>query len=338
MVLDESPAADGFEAELSAGEPLDLAELTGLGADLARILDSLPDAAVLLADRQGRVIYRNHGAESMFDPQGRIGERRSLRDHCPSGSLLPGTFGRFFALDSPEREQGEGYFLKSNGSEFYGVFSVSRFQSAVHGEALLLVIKDIDRCRQRDAEITEKARRLELLTLTDPLTGLYNRDHFHRRLEEELRRQERYNSPLTLLMLDFDHFRRVNDLFGHLVGDRVLWWGAEMLTRALRDVDTISRWGGEEYMLLLPETSQATGLAAAKRLHRLVDEPMQWERLAPGLRMTASLGLVSLPWAGRAASGGEILEILGRALDWAKNNGRDRIVRYDAAQETFEEV
>jgi two-component system cell cycle response regulator len=175
--------------------------------------------------------------------------------------------------------------------------------------------------------------------VTDPLTGLYNRRYFDQRLAEEFRRAERYRSPLTLMMMDFDHFKKVNDCFGHLVGDQVLRQGAEIFGRTLRDLDTLSRWGGEEYMVLLPETNGEAGLVVARRLHRLIDIQEQWEKLAPGLTVTVSVGMASLPWAkGRPVSLNDFLEIIDRALYQAKNNGRNRIVRYFDDQDSFVEV
>jgi diguanylate cyclase (GGDEF)-like protein len=142
-----------------------------------------------------------------------------------------------------------------------------------------------------------------------------------------------------MLMIDFDHFKKINDHFGHLVGDQVLRRGAEIFGQALRDVDTLSRWGGEEYMVLLPETNGETGMAVAQRLHRLIGDPEHWEKLAPGLKVTVSLGMISLPWAeGRAVPVTLALETMDRALYQAKNNGRNRIVRYLDDRDSFVEV
>ncbi|GHV56656.1 PleD family two-component system response regulator [Deltaproteobacteria bacterium] len=311
--------------------------LAGRGAYFEQILDSLIDAVVMI-DRQGRIIYHNKGAERMFGFRGRADGHLPLMDFCPADNRLTDLFNHFFGPHPPVQEQSEGYFLKLDGTKFYTIFSASLFQAGDHGSAVLLVVKDINDRHLLDEKATAKAHALELLALTDPLTGLYNRRCFDRRLEDECRRLERYNSPLTLVMIDLDHFKNVNDNFGHLVGDQVLKRVAELLTQTLRDVDTVSRWGGEEYMLLLPETGRDTGISVARRLHRIIGEADQWENITPGLRVTVSMGLVNISWEGRKMNSCEILEKLDRALYRAKESGRDRVVRYDSARDAFEEV
>jgi diguanylate cyclase (GGDEF)-like protein/PAS domain S-box-containing protein len=312
--------------------------LDGREAYFEHILDSLIDA-VMMVDRVGRIIYYNNGARRMFCFRDQIAGNLWLKDMCPADNPLSGLFAHFFGLHPPVQEQSEGYFLKTDGTKFHTIFSASLFQAGSHGSAVLLVVKDMTAINLFSAQTNDETRKLERLAVTDPLTGLYNRRHFDQRLGEEFRRTERYGSPLTLLMIDFDHFKKINDRFGHLVGDEVLRRGAEIFGRTLREIDTLFRWGGEEYMVLLPETNGEGGLAVARRLHRLIGEPEQWEELAPGLKVKVSMGLVSLPWAkGRPASPADVLETLDRALYRAKKNGRNRIVRYLDDQDSLVEV
>ena len=302
--------------------------LDGREAYFEHILDSLIDA-VMMVDRVGRIIYYNSGARRMFCFRDQSAGSLSLKELCPDDNPLSDFFALFFGLHPPVQEQSEGYFVRTDGTRFYTIFSASLFQAGIHGSAVLLVVKDVTASHLRFEQTTAETRKLERLALTDPLTGLYNRRHFDQRLVEEFRRVERYRTTLTLLMIDFDHFKSINDRFGHLVGDEVLRHGAEVFGRTLREVDTLYRWGGEEYMVLLPETNGEGGLAVARRLHRLIGAQEQWEQLASGLKVTVSMGLVSLPWAKeRPASLVVILETLDRALYRAKKNGRNRIVRY----------
>ena len=311
--------------------------LDGHEAYFEQILGSLIDAVIML-DNKGRVIYWNNGALRTFGWRDQIGGL-SLADFCPTDNLLANFFAQFFGNHPPVQEQSEGYFVKADGTRFYTIFSASLFQAGAYGSAVLLVIKDIHARHMLFEQITAETRKLEHLALTDPLTGLYNRRYFDQRLADEFRRLERYHSPLTLAMIDFDFFKQINDNFGHLVGDQVLRQGAEIFGRLLRDVDILSRWGGEEYMVLLPETTGERGLTVARRLHGLIRAPEQWEKLAPGLRVTVSIGMISLPWAeGRPASINDVLETMDRALYRAKNSGRDRIVRYLDDQDSFVEA
>jgi len=312
--------------------------LDGREAYFEHILESLIDAVMML-DRKGRIIYYNNGAQRMFCFRDQADASLSLVDICPPDNQLSNIFAHFFGPHPPVQEQSEGYFLKADKTRFYTIFSASLFQAGSHGSAVLLVVKDINASHIIFEQTTAETRKLEKMALTDPLTGIYNRRCFDQRLTDEFRRVERYRSPLTLVMIDFDHFKKINDRFGHLVGDQVLRQGAEVFGQALRDVDTLSRWGGEEYMVLLPETNGETGLAVVQRLHRLIREPEQWEKLAPGLRVTVSIGMISLPWAeGRPVSLTEVLDTMDRALYRAKKNGRNRIVRYLDDQDILVEV
>ena len=118
----------------------------------------------------------------------------------------------------------------------------------------------------------ERARLFEhtqRLAITDGLTGLYNRRHFFVKAQEEYERALRYNHPLSILMIDVDHFKHVNDEHGHQTGDLVLKQVAESCRKALRQVDIIGRYGGEELVVLMPETAQDAALQAAERLREV---------------------------------------------------------------------
>ena len=103
----------------------------------------------------------------------------------------------------------------------------------------------------------------ERLAVTDPLTGAWNYRYFERRFEQEIERSRRFGRVLALLMLDIDHFKSVNDRFGHQRGDEVLVEFARRVTGSVRDIDTFARYGGEEFVLILPETNLEGGLAVA---------------------------------------------------------------------------
>ncbi len=115
-------------------------------------------------------------------------------------------------------------------------------------------------------------RKLEVLATIDPLTGLSNRRHFYTILEYELKRQVRKRTPLCLAMIDVDDFKAVNDKFGHQTGDKVLRELAKLCRQTVRQMDTIGRWGGDEFAVLFPETSGEQALQAAERVRKAVEE------------------------------------------------------------------
>lgn len=299
---------------------------------LADIVD-----AIIVVDRRGRVIYHNRAAGRMFGFESRPDESLAFADFCPFDSRVPDALTGYFDRHAPVPGQSEAFFQRLDGERFYAVYSVSPFADEQREAAVILVIKNIDDCYQTFQSASQTTRDMETLAITDPLTGTYNRRHFDRRLDEELKRVERYNSPLTLMMIDFDHFKQVNDVFGHLVGDKVLIKAARILSKGLRDVDTFARWGGEEFMILLPEAGSETASRVACRLHSLISGSKEWEAIAPGLKITISMGLVNLPWdRHERLSAAKVLSALDRALYKAKNWGRNQVVRYLNGRDSFE--
>lgn len=309
--------------------------LTDRESYFEKILESIIDA-VLMIDAQGRIIYHNRGAERMFGLSAADGDLPAFINLCPPESELFRGLSAFFKPQPPKAAHSEAFFQRPDEQVFYAGFSISPFVPAGRGPAVILVIKDINDRHLMEQRVTEENRDWERLAMTDPLTACYNRRYLDRRLDEEFKRMSRYRSPLTLIMIDFDHFKLVNDYFGHLVGDQVLSVAAKDMADSLRQVDVLARWGGEEFVALLPETGLETGQMVARRLHALIADSPKWADLTPGFKVRASLGLISLPWADRRASLSEVLEFLDRALYRAKEGGRNRIVRYVDTLDDFE--
>ena len=198
--------------------------------------------------------------------------------------------------------------------EIKDVHSIATFDRATR--TVFGVIQDVT-----DRKNVE--RELERLAQVDPLTGVFSRRHFMALAEKELARTSRYGGPLSVLMLDVDHFKKVNDTHGHQVGDRVLNTLGEVFCGILREVDMVGRIGGEEFAMVLPATSVGQAGEVAERLRRAVERrEIALERGLP-LYVTVSIGVASL-----AAAGVNIDTLMGRAdqaLYEAKNQGRNRV-------------
>lgn len=171
--------------------------------------------------------------------------------------------------------------------------------------------------------LRESNRQLERLSLTDHLTGLANRRHFTTTLEREFGHSQRTGVPLALVLLDIDHFKKINDTFGHQQGDEVLAALAGLLQRSLRPYDLAARYGGEEFALILPETGLPLACQVAARLREEV------ERLAFGgvlekLRLTASFGVAGHP-GGSVTSAERLFAAADAALYRAKQGGRNLV-------------
>ena len=161
----------------------------------------------------------------------------------------------------------------------------------------------------------------ERLSVTDPLTGAWNYRYFERRFEQEIERSRRFGRVLALLMLDIDHFKLVNDRFGHQRGDEVLVEFRNRVTGSVRDIDTFARYGGEEFVLILPETNLEGGLAVAEKLRAATHRTPFCE---DGIRLTVSIGVACFPEHATATE--ELLRAADEALYEAKLQGRDRVV------------
>ena len=172
---------------------------------------------------------------------------------------------------------------------------------------------------------------LNELAIRDELTGLYNRREMNRILWEDINRHRRNGRPISIIMLDIDHFKDVNDAYGHLVGDKVLQWIARILQEAVRSIDRVVRYGGEEFAVVLPETPVTEALQVAERLRQIIvanpfllrQDEGSWP---PQIPITVSIGVAQLP--GDADSGDTLIAAADRALYIAKHQGRNRTVQF----------
>ena len=170
---------------------------------------------------------------------------------------------------------------------------------------------------------------LDQLATRDGLTGLYNHRAFYALLRDELARAKRFQRPVSLLLLDIDHFKRVNDTHGHLAGDAVLRGLGELLGREVRATDRVCRYGGEESTVILPETDLAAAARFAERLRAAVEaQPFDVDAGVP-LRMTVSIGVAS--WPAHADNAQALVAAADAAMYAAKEGGRNRVVRYEPA-------
>jgi diguanylate cyclase (GGDEF)-like protein len=156
------------------------------------------------------------------------------------------------------------------------------------------------------------------MAITDGLTGLSNRQEFNRLLDLEIERATRYETPLTLIMYDLDHFKRVNDSFGHDAGDSVLRTVAELSNQKLRSTDLHGRWGGEEFMIILPQSALEAAQDAAEKLRQTIAN----HTFANVGHVTASYGVVELAPQENSKS---LAQRVDAALYRAKDRGRNRV-------------
>jgi diguanylate cyclase (GGDEF)-like protein/PAS domain S-box-containing protein len=274
---------------------------------------------LLLFDSDNRLLYMNPEAEHLLGwtgeelAGGNIHQR--IHRHQPE-SVSPEECGIQRALtDGRIHRVEEDMFLRKDGSSFPVAYAAAPMLRENKIVGVVTVFEDISERKRLQDE-------LEHLATHDPLTGLVNRSELERRLVRELQRAERYRHHLAVLMVDIDHFKGVNDTYGHRAGDDVLKAFAARLTDHARRADAVARYGGEEFVLMLPETPVAAAAAMAERLRVSLNEvPIAVAGVVGPI--TASIGVAGYPAHG--ATEEQLLRAADEAMYVAKKSGRNRV-------------
>ncbi|MEX0892365.1 MAG: diguanylate cyclase [Gemmatimonadota bacterium] len=189
-------------------------------------------------------------------------------------------------------------------------------------------VRSMLRIKRLQDELEEKNEELERLSISDGLTGLFNHRHIHGLLAEEFERAERGNHPLTVAMFDLDHFKGINDTHGHQAGDRVLEQMADILRESAREIDRMGRYGGEEFMVLLPDTDLEEGATFVERIRKRIADGSFTIGDDQTINITISAGVATYPHE-TVRSPEALVRMADNALYAAKEGGRDRVVRFD---------
>lgn len=226
--------------------------------------------------------------------------------------------------------QSEMNFPLGNDSPALGLLSISRFHGSFSEDELEVAAKAAE-IIARNLGIVERLSTLKEYAFQDGLTGVLNRRSFEDYLSREFKRSARYRSPLSLIILDVDHFKRLNDSRGHRVGDEALRFLAKTVRSAVREIDLLFRYGGEEFAILLPETGGDFAVTTAERLRQKVQsDPFagSWGQET----LTVSAGIC---WTPRpdVHSPEDLVKKADQALYRAKNEGRNRVFSSDPAGE-----
>ncbi|UCC24719.1 MAG: diguanylate cyclase [Gemmatimonadales bacterium] len=279
------------------------------------VVEEMEDAVVVL-DRRGRIVDVNRSAR----------ERLGLRLLGPVPIALGATWS------SVKRDLGEAGMTVSERVELpvtagqMHTFEMSATLLGPQGgrDRQVLVLRDITRQVEMERELSQARDSLERLANTDELTGLANRRSLLRQLQLEVDRAHRYQRPFSLVLLDLDHFKRVNDTYGHAAGDEVLRATARAMEYVSRDLDLPGRMGGEEFAVLLPETDAEGARVVADRLRVEIARYLHEPESESSFRVTASLGVATLDPGSELDVEG-LMQGADEALYRAKEEGRNRV-------------
>lgn len=316
-----SGAAAGFLAELQSSNR----NITNEKNKYLTIFESL-SIPVIIVDPSGKIQTMNHAASNILHAAACPGASYysdSREAHALVAELpwIAGVYGRFLRNNDQKiinalctNDENHFYHVSISGSlDISGKFS-----------GAVVIIEDVTGQKKMERE-------LERMATTDPLTGANNRRSFLQHMEKEFLRYRRYGQRFTLLMLDIDYFKTINDTHGHNVGDEVLMVLADESRKMLRETDIFGRWGGEEFVVLLPESNMRQALAIAERLRGHLAAIDLDARSASRLKFTVSIGVATTKKQDALPD-----DIIGRAdsaLYLAKTRGRNRVVSYESESE-----
>ncbi len=232
--------------------------------------------------------------------------------------------------------QGRGCLLAVpmlHGGELFGVLNFERPEKAdFSAEEIEFFTAVTDQAAMAVAN-ARLHQQTVALSITDPLTGVPNRRHLFAQLEAELHRAQRYSTPMSVVMIDIDHFKHLNDTAGHRAGDEVLRQVCQVLRKNLRKVDTLARYGGEEFAVLLPQVGRAEAFEVAEKLRRAVCEAgMEHGKVQPAGAVTISVGVATLP--DDATSQVRLIDCADSALYASKRSGRNKVSAFSSGMET----
>jgi two-component system cell cycle response regulator len=241
---------------------------------------------------------------------------RWLRNHEETSNIP------VIIVTSRERTEEKVLGLEEGASDYITKpFEPTELRARV--EASIRMKRLQDQLIRKNSEYEDLLKKVQQLAVTDPVTGLFNRRYFQEALEQEFSRFQRYSTPFSCLMLDIDHFKQVNDTFGHEAGDHVLRELGKTIQLQLRQMDLLARYGGDELAVLLPESSREDARRAAQRIL----EGMR-NKVFPGLgeshRVTLSIGVSGHPDPGLREANQAVLTA-DFALYRAKREGRNRV-------------
>jgi diguanylate cyclase (GGDEF)-like protein len=228
------------------------------------------------------------------------------------------------ALDSTE-DKVEGL---EAGADDYITKPIDFAELKARLRSMLRIKRLQETLEEREKELLEVNERLRFMSLTDDLTGLDNRRHLNERIEEMFQHAQRLNEAFSLVMCDLDKFKSVNDTYGHQAGDEVLKQLAAILREEAREIDRVGRYGGEEFMLLLPGTVLDASVTFAERVRKRI-ERHTFTFDGGSIQRTASFGVAGWPHP-KIQDSDALVRMADDALYVAKETGRNRVIRFDS--------
>jgi len=272
--------------------------------------------AIFIIDDLGRIHYANPASCQLLKKTADELIQSSFHDLFAREEVYQTAL--FFSLIKEVNSRSLMHFKASDGVEIDGEWTSSKFTDKSGAPRILLILRDVSNFIEAQRELKEAEIFATELATHDFLTGLLNRRGFEEFMEHELDRAKRSGKPTGLIMMDIDHFKQINDKFGHTGGDWLLREFATVMSTSIRDYDVFARFAGDEFILLLPETLQGESMMIAERL-RLIIESHPIKYSGEHFKITASLGVISVP-SSYDGPMEDLIALVDKALYLAKGN------------------
>lgn len=286
------------------------------------IISAMPQAVVVL--RKDTIVFASDAVETIFGwtPAEVVGGKVRMfykNDH----DFRDGRRYIRLILGKENTCSLESRHRRKDGREVTCMQYNSRIGAEAKNGKIVTIFEDITARKEAEEALRESEKRYLELSITDGLTRLYNTRHCYTILESEVARSNRFKHPLTILMMDIDNFKRFNDTHGHLEGDQVLIRFSDVVRRSIRKVDHACRYGGEEFVAILPETIAEHGVRAAERIRNEFKKEVFTPKAGTDEQVTVSIGVAQLiPQEGLA----DLIKRADKQLYRAKEQGKDRVV------------
>ncbi|TJY58793.1 diguanylate cyclase [Sinimarinibacterium sp. CAU 1509] len=284
----------------------------------SEMVSSISAFGIHLIDRRGIIRSWNHGAEKITGLQRDQAVGRPFEQLFPTAAIAEGIPRRTLEfVRAHQRCSDEQRRVRGDGTEFIAQTTLDLVRSE-SGELLgfVEVFQDVTEARQREQQLYQRATR-------DPLTGVSSRGHLLELADNELERARRFSEPLSVLLLDIDHLKRINDTYGQEVGDRTLIAVTKACVDNSRKIDSVGRIGGEEFAVVLPRANKQPATEMAQRLRRAIGEIRVPTSGGREIGVTVSIGVAAMRPTTRDFA--ELLRQADVALYQAKREGRNRV-------------